>query len=196
MTSRSTVRRQALSLVLIAAALFAVPASAEDVAVPVALQAELLVKVAAYDKNLKPRAGDKVRVAIVVKADESESEQVAAQMKKALNSKDRIAGLPHEVTTIEYSNASALAKLIKSKHVAIAYFTSGFSSGEIQAIASALDGADVLSAGAVAKYVPKGMVLGFDLVSGKPRLLVHLTQAKRQNVALSSSVLKLMKVYQ
>jgi hypothetical protein len=172
------------------------PAAAEEVAVPVALQAELLVKVAAYDKNLKPRAGDKVKVAIVLKEDEGDSEQIAAQMKKALGGKDRIAGLPTEISTVKFTDAKALAKHLKAKQIAIAYFTSGYSTSEIKAIAGALEGANVLSAGAVAKYVPNRMVLGFDLVSGKPRLLVHLPQAKRQNVALSSSVLKLMKVYQ
>jgi hypothetical protein len=172
------------------------PALAEEVAVPVALQAELLVKVAAYDKNLKPRAGDKVKVAIVLKANEGDSERIAAQMKKALGGKDRIAGLPLEVSSVKFVDAAALAKHVKSKKITIAYFTSGFSANEIKSIATALEGANVLSAGAVAKYVPNRMVLGFDLVSGKPRLLVHLPQAKRQNVDLSSSVLKLMKVYQ
>jgi hypothetical protein len=137
-----------------------------------------------------------VKVAIVLKEDQSDSEHVAAQMKKALGGKDRIAGLPVEVSSVKYGDAAGLAKHVKSKKITIAYFTSGFSEKEIKAIATALDGANVLSAGAVAKYVPNRMVLGFDLVSGKPRLLVHLPQAKRQNVALSSSVLKLMKVYQ
>jgi hypothetical protein len=135
-------------------------------------------------------------VAIVYLADENDSEHIAAQMKKALNGKDSIAGLPLEVSSVKFADAAQLAKYVKSKKIAIAYFTSGFSASEIQSIATALEGANVLSAGAVAKYVPNRMVLGFDLVSGKPRLLVHLPQAKRQNVALSSSVLKLMKVYQ
>lgn len=196
MTTFRPTRRRAIALLVVAACALAGPASAEEVAVPIALQAELLVKVAAYDKNLKPRAGDKVKVAIVLKADVNDSEQVAAQMKKALNGKDSIAGLPLEVSSVKFTDAAQLVKHVKSKKIAIVYFTSGFSGNEIKSIATALEGVNVLSAGAVAKYVPNRMVLGFDLVSGKPRLLVHLAQAKRQNVALSSSVLKLMKVYQ
>ena len=45
-------------------------------------------------------------------------------------------------------------------------------------------------------YVPGGIVLGFDVVSGRPKLLVHLTQAKRQNVALRAEALKLMRVFE
>ena len=47
-----------------------------------------------------------------------------------------------------------------------------------------------------APHVPKGAVLGFDLVSGKPKLLVHLTQAKKQNAAFKAEALKLMKVFE
>jgi hypothetical protein len=78
--------------------------------------------------------------------------------------------------------------------VAILYVTPGFSEGEIDAMARALDGVSVLSAGALAKYTPSGMVLGFDLAGGKPKLIVNLGRAKRQGVELSSSVLKLVRV--
>jgi hypothetical protein len=40
------------------------------------------------------------------------------------------------------------------------------------------------------------VVLGFDLVSGRPKLLVNLTQAKKQKVDLAAEILKLMKVYE
>jgi hypothetical protein len=39
------------------------------------------------------------------------------------------------------------------------------------------------------------MVLGFDLVSGHPKLLVKLEQARKQQVSFPASVLSLMKVY-
>ena len=51
-----------------------------------------------------------------------------------------------------------------------------------------------MTVGAVGSYVKGGIVLGFDLVSGKPKLLVNLTQARRQHVDLSSSVLKLAEI--
>jgi hypothetical protein len=78
--------------------------------------------------------------------------------------------------------------------VSILYVTPGFGEGEIEAMARALDGVSVLSAGALAKYTPRGMVLGFDLAGGKPKLIVNLARARRQNVELSSSVLKLVRV--
>jgi hypothetical protein len=190
-------RRAAISsLASLALLLVASPDRAEDVVVPVGVQAELLVKVAAYDRNLPGRAGDRVVVVIVTKPGDADSARVGAAMQKALSGQPTIAGLPHVESLASYEGAPALAKLCRDKRAGILYLAPGFTDDEIGAMAKALDGVDVLSTAAMPAFVPKGIVLGFDLVSGKPRLLVHLAQAKRQRVALSAEVLKLMKVYE
>src|SRR5258706_418637 len=56
--------------------------------------------------------------------------------------------------------------------------------------------APVLRVAAVPDYVRDGIVLGFDVVSGRPKLLFNLPQAKLQKVALAASVLKLMTVFE
>jgi hypothetical protein len=168
---------------------------AEDVAVPVALQAQLLAKVASYDRHFGARAGQRAKVLLVVMPGNSESSRKASEMQRELGSIAQIAGLEHDETTIQYAGAASLKASCDTEHAAIAYIGPGFGS-EIDAIRAALSGADVLTASAVADYVPRGIVLGFDLVSGKPKLLVNLTQARAQSVDFSSSVLKLMKVYE
>lgn len=169
--------------------------SAEEVVVPVGLQAELLTKVAAYDKNLIARAGDKVHVLILTRAADADSSRAAAQMQTSLASIASIAGLPHDEVVTTFTGGAQLAALIRDRHIAILYVAPGLGP-DVEAIRAALDGADVLSASAVPEYVPRGIVLGFDLVSGKPKLLVQLTQARRQHVALKAEVLKIMKVYE
>ena len=51
-----------------------------------------------------------------------------------------------------------------------------------------------MSVASVPDYVQGGIVLGFDVVSGRPKLLFNLTQARLQNVDLRAAVLKLMTV--
>jgi hypothetical protein len=167
---------------------------AEDVSVPISLQMELLLKVASYDKNLKERAGDRVRVAVLLRQEDADSGRSAAQALKALSEAEDVAGLPLDRVSTTYTDAAALARFIHEGNVAILYVTPGFTEGEIDAMARALDGVSVLSAGALAKYTLRGMVLGFDLAGGKPKLIVNLDRAKRQRVELSSSVLKLVRV--
>ena len=62
-------------------------------------------------------------------------------------------------------------------------------------IGRALAGLDVLTVSVDPNDIPNGIVLGFDLVSGKPVPLVLLPAAKRQHVAFMPQALKLMKVY-
>jgi hypothetical protein len=61
-------------------------------------------------------------------------------------------------------------------------------------MATALVGVDVLTAGATRSFVREGIVVGFDLVGGKPKLLVHLGQARKQNVKLTARFLNLVEV--
>jgi hypothetical protein len=186
-------------LALVCLLLVVVPpaqSSADEVAVPFELQVELLAKVAVYDKNLPARAGDRVRTLVLTKPSDTGSTRASTQLQKALVAKDTIVNLPHDPQPFTWTDAATLAKQCKARRIAIVYLTPGFSDEEIANIARALDGVDVLTVSAVASFVPRGIVLGFDLVSGKPKLLVHLPQARRQRVALSADVLKLMKVYE
>ena len=170
-------------------------AHAEDVAVPISLQAPLLARVAAYDGNLTSRAGDHVRVFIVMRAGDPDSERSALQARSALADVPAIAGLEHEQTIVPFSSASDLVKLCREKHATILYFMPGLSD-RIEAIARSLVNVSVLTAAAVGSDAPRGIVVGFDLVSGKTTLLINLRQARQQNVNLSSGVLHLATVYQ
>jgi len=181
--------------VLVAAVLVIRRSDAEEVAVPIELQVDLLVKVAAYDKHMPARAGDRVRVLILTKGGDPESARAALLVARALGTRDAIAALPHEETTAPFTDGPALAGAIAASRLSVVYFTPGFSDGEIAATAAALSGVDVLTVAALPRYVPGGVVLGFDVLSGKPKLLVHLAQARRQRVELSADVLSLMRVY-
>ncbi len=167
---------------------------ADDVTVPISLQVELLLKVASYDRNLKERAQDQVRIAVLIRQEDADSGRSAAQAIKALADAEDIDGLPVERLSMTYTDGPALARQTREGSVSILYVTAGFDETEMEAIAQALDGISVLSAGALAKYTARGVVLGFDLAGGKPKLLVNLERARRQHVELSSSVLKLMRV--
>lgn len=172
-------------------------ARAEESPVPVAVQAQMLVRVAAYDRSLPARAraaGGPVRVLILTRPEEADSRMAAAQMEATLRATPAIAGAPHVEITHAYAGADALAEECRRDRVAIVYVTPGLEA-DVPAMASALSGSDVLTVTGIARYVPAGIVLGFDLSSGKARLIINLAQARRQNVDMKSEVLRLMKVY-
>jgi hypothetical protein len=181
-------------LLALAASLVTRRAGAEEVSVPVSLQIDLLLKVASYDKNLRRRAGDRVLVAVLVNPRDADSGRVAGQALAALAEASELDGLPVMPLSVEYTDSASLSRLVDESRVAVLYVTPGFMPAELDGIAQVFDGRSILSAGALAKYTERGTVLGFDLVGGKPKLLVHLARAKRQKVELSSAVLKLMRV--
>jgi hypothetical protein len=170
-------------------------ARAEEAPVPEKLQAELLAKIAAYDRSFAARAGDRAHVLIVDRPDDADSARSAAHLEAALHDLPEVGGLPHDEAIVGWPGASGLADLVRSRHAAIIYFAPGFA-GDVGAIRAALDGVDVLSVAAIPDYVPQGIVLGFDVVSGKPKLLINLPQARRQHVLFMAEILKMSRVYE
>jgi hypothetical protein len=150
---------------------------------------------ATYDRGFVARAGDRAHVVIIDKPDDADSARAATHLESAFHALPDVGGLPHDEAIVAWSGAGALPALVRARHAAIVYFTPGFAS-DVSEIRAALDGVDVLSVSAVADYVPRGIVLGFDLVSGKPKLLVNLGQARKQHVAFMAEVLKLARVYE
>jgi hypothetical protein len=170
------------------------PGSAQSMPVPTSSQAELIAKLAGFDRNFAARAGGKAVIILVAMPGDAESMSAALEMKAAFSRLPSVGNLPHEELVVTQSSASALADLVRSKHAAIVYLGPGFDK-QIPAIRDALSSLDVLSVGAIPGYVPSGIVLGFDLVSGRPKLLIQVVQARKQKVAFPASVLSLMKVY-
>lgn len=169
-------------------------ASSQSARIPASTQAALLTKVASFDRNFAARAGQRAVVIVVKAPDDKDSEHDATAIAAALGEVPTIGNVPLEVTVVTYRGAPALAELVRAKRAAIVYFGSGFSR-EVAAIRDAFAQVSVLTFGVVPEYVPSGVVLGVDLVSGRPKLLVNLAQAQKQQVAFPASVLNLMKVY-
>jgi hypothetical protein len=168
--------------------------NAESMSVPPSAQAELLAKLVGFDRNFAARAGNKAVILLLAMPGDAESTRAALEMKAALARVPSVGNLPHEELVVNYTGAAALSELVRAKRAAIVYLGPGFEK-QVPALREALSALDVLSVGAVPGYVPAGIVLGFDLISGRPKLLIHVLQARKQNVAFPASVLSLMKVY-
>jgi hypothetical protein len=186
--------RVALAIGGLVAFLVARAGHADSAAVPADVQAALLSKLERYDRNFPTRSGELARVLIVVKPGNAKSDRSAEEMKSALGRLANIGGLPHKELVHDFNGADGLAARCRSDHVAVVYFTPGFDS-ELGDIRTALGKLDVLSLAASPEYVSQGIVLGFELEAGAPKILFNLEQARKQHVDLPASVLRLMKVY-
>jgi len=191
--SSGTLTRRAIALSFVALTLTSL-AVAESVQVPFNVQADLVAKVANFDRNFAARAGTRALVLVMMMPNDAESAGAAQEFRSALQRVPKVGDLPHEEQIVTYTGAAALADMVRARKVSIVYFGPGFSK-ELPAIRSSLASASLLTVGAAPDYVAAGIVLGFDLVSGRPKLLVNLEQARKQQVDFPGSVLRLMKVY-
>lgn len=190
-----TLRRSLGALLLLAMGTAPAPASSSDVAVPVPVQAALIGKVLSYDRSLDARAGDRVHVAIVVDPGSPASTKIGDHIRAALGELPTMGGKPHDEFVVNFSNESALVETCKTKKISLVYVTP-VPSDLVGRVVRALDTKPILTVAAVPDDVARKIVLGFDVVSGKPKLLIHLDQAKRQGVDFRADVLKLAKVVQ
>lgn len=189
-----TIVRNFLCTLLIGCALLTASdlANADEPAVPLQLQVDLTVKVIEYAQQPPIRAGNIVRVAILVKST-AQSSHFGAELKAALDRVDTIAGLPHEQGLLEWTSPTQLVEEIGRSHPTIIYVAPGLDP-EIPAIAQAIRGIPVVTVAAIDSYVRGGLILGFELVSGRPKMIFNLNQAKQQGVVFGSAVMKLMRI--
>jgi hypothetical protein len=161
--------------------------------VPFEVQAELLAKAAKYDRNFAVRAGGVARVLILERAGVPSSEGSARIMAARLAEAGNVGGLPVELVREAFVSVSSAKSRVAALRPCIVWLAPGLDE-DVTALAVALRGTSVLTAGAVPEYPPLGVVLGFRLQEGKPRMLVHLGQARAQAVDFHAAFLNLVEV--
>ena len=168
-------------------------AGADDPAVPLRLQVDLTVKLIPYAKQPAVRLADLVRIGILIKSGNAVSARFGAELRTAFDNIETIAGRPHEQTTIQWSGPADLTELCRRRKLLVLYLTPALDS-EVPSIARALEGIQVVTIAATDSYVSNGAVLGFELVSGHPKMVFNVGQARKQNVVFGSAVMKLMRI--
>lgn len=170
------------------------PAYAESPTVPADVQAKLLVKVAGFDRNFAVRAGDTAKILLLKKPGSAEGERFAGQAVEAFKQVGTLAGLPLDVQVMSAKPGPQVTKRCQDEKISIIFLAPGFSQADIQAFVSSMSDQNLLTVTSVPSLVDEGVVVGFDLVMGKPKILVNLGQARKQKVALTAGLLSLADV--
>jgi len=181
------------TLTALVAAVWSSTAWGEAPTVPLQLQVELANKVIEYVQQPPMSSLDRIRIGVVVKTSSPQSTRAGAELKAAFDRVVMSGGRAHEQSIIEWSSATALAEQARTRSLNVLYFTPGLDA-EIAPSAAALVGQQTITIAAVDSFVPSGIVLGFELVSGHPKMVFNLRQAKKQELVLRASVMKLMRI--
>jgi len=168
-------------------------ARAADVEVPIPLQIELMARVVKYDRNAIARMGTACRLLIVRRANDAASKSAAKQARTELARLADIAGLPVHVTEHDYEDADKLVAACEAQGIGVVLVTPGLSD-VVAGMGSAFTDRSMLTVSLLASDVLGGAVLGFALESSRPTIVVHVRQARRQNVDFSARLLAIAKV--
>jgi hypothetical protein len=186
--------RTSLSIAIVAVLLFfgARPAAAE---VPASLQAAILVKMLAYDRALKARAGESVGIGILYKDGDDASARMKEELLRAFAavSSRPIQGLPVQTGDHAYRDAEHLTKWLASSGIDLVYVTTGLSK-EREAIRKACLEARVLTAGVERPEVEAGLAVAVVTKGEAPHIVVNIAAAHAVGADLDPKLLALSDV--
>jgi hypothetical protein len=160
-----------------------------ETTVPLELQVDLMRRVVRFERGFASRAGEQVKFLLVTPGKGT----AAPQLGKALEDAKEIAGKPIRISTHRFSTAAALKGAVAKEGAQIVYLSPGLEA-EMSAIAAALGGVPVITISTDGDQVERGAVLGFELVSARPKIVLNLGQARRQGLDFNSDLFRLARI--
>jgi hypothetical protein len=169
---------------------FSLSSRAQDAAVPIALQIELAGRLLWYERGLQKSSERQLRALILERTRDPVSARMAAQLATQL-SETSLGGRRVVVARVSYESVDQVARAAVQQRAYLAWFTAGFSelSGEL---GRALGARGVLTISSHGPDAARGVVLGFELESGKPRIMLNLKQARAQKLDFSAQLLRVV----
>jgi len=179
-----------------ALALLLVSSSASAADLPLNYQAIFLLRILAYDRNLKSRAGDSVNILAVYQDGNDASDSTKSEMIRAVTkiAKDtQVAGLSVRINSVAFSDVAGLEEAIGNAHAAALYLCPGLD-GSVGAISDLARRRSVLTFTGVEPWVRQALSIGLVARDSKPAVVVNLPASKAEGADLDPALLRLAEV--
>jgi hypothetical protein len=165
-----------------ALALASTGASADEL--PVSLQAQLLQKTATYVTSLQPGESGTVKVLVLFTG--ATPSHATEALVASLNQDGQVGKYKAEAKLVPISSLKASLAAEKPQ---VLWVPADLDEKAVDQVIEACGQSPIVTVSSVAAHVKRGIILGFDAVEAKPRILVHLKQARAQNVVFLSGLL-------
>lgn len=186
--------KKTVTIALVSAGLFGglvpPPIYAQDVAVPVALQVPLFLKVMSFDRKFAGRAGPSLVIAVVYQRGNRASTIAKDEALRAIAATPPAFGVVRRGVAIDLDAGGDLAARMRERYADVVYLTP-VRSADVRGIATAARAAGAATWTGVAEYMSQGIAVGVRLERDKPRIMINLTAAKLQGCDFTSELLKL-----
>jgi YfiR/HmsC-like len=170
--------------------------SARAADLPANFQSLFLLRILAYDRNLKTRAGDAVSILVIYQDGNDASDAMKGEIVRAVTkvAKDtQVSGLPVRISAVAYADATGLDAAITSAKASALYLCPGLDAS-LGAIADVTHRRSVLSFTGVEPWVTKSVAIGLVARESKPAVIVNLAASKAEGADLDPALLRLAEV--
>jgi len=180
-------------LLFILLAVDAAPLFADDI-VPFDIQVPLVLKALTYDRNLKTRASDEVRIAVIFPPNTTRglTDDLHASLKKIPGR--TVNGLVVVFTEVSADDEASLEQGLRSGQWAAAYVMPGFSRVELARVRRLCESRRVLPVAASIDDLAHGLAFGIGVQGSKPQIVVNLPASKACGSDFDLALLQLSRV--
>lgn len=151
---------------------------------PVSLQAQLLQKTVTYITSLTPGPDGAVKVLVLFTG--PTAARGSEGMATALN---QLGQLGKYKAVAKLAPAASVKVAIELEKPQLIWVPPELDEKGVDQVLAACGQRPIVTVSGNAAQVKQGIILGFDVVEAKPRILVHLKQARVQNVVFISGLL-------
>lgn len=166
---------------------------AQEMEVPVAVQMPLLLKVMAYDRQLRTRSGGTNVLGVAYQGGYRASVDVKEEAWRAASSIGELDGMPITLVAIDLDRED-LATALAHNHATLLY-VAPLRGLDIRDIITATRGAQVRTLTGMVQYVESGLAVGIRLRGDRPRIFVNQAASRLEGAELSAELLKLAQVF-
>ncbi|HVE65273.1 MAG TPA: YfiR/HmsC family protein [Thermoanaerobaculia bacterium] len=168
---------------------------AQHMPVPSPMQASLFAKILTFDRNLKARAGNDIRIGVLYQKKVRASLEAYEEFLQAMcgDRSQRIERLALNCVGIEWTNAADLDNAVARRGIRFLY-VAPLRTVAVEEIVEISRARKITTLTGVPEYVEKGIALGLTLRAERPLILVDLGGSRAEGANFNSQLLKLAKV--
>jgi len=165
---------------------------AQEIQVPIRMQVPIFLKILAFDRHLKEKAGDEVVLCVLYQQKYMRSnmakDEIVSELEKLGDL--RIQGLPVRYVALNFKDRGSLEKAVDEMGIDVFYVTP-LRAVELSEITAVARKKKVLTFSTIPEYVESGLSVGLGVRGEKPRIVVNLRAAEAEGAAFSSRLLRL-----
>jgi hypothetical protein len=167
---------------------------AQEMPVPMSLQAALFSKVLPFDRNLRRHAQGRIIIGLVYQSRFKMSVDARQEFIDAMASLpgEKIGDMPFEVVEIDINKVD-LENSVLLDSVDVLYVAPLRAVG-VEQITTVSRTRNILTLTGIPEYVQEGISVGIGTKAGKPQVLINLRSARLEHADFSSQLLKISRI--